>query len=419
MAIIGAPKKIKIIPRINPYLTLGIKKNASRSETKTKFRLKMNEARNDDILRAKICFAYDVIVNKAFYRCEGKDIYTLKKDYPDKNYYYIYYSTVIGDTFNLLKIIENENDFLYYKDPLKRSLLYIATRNGHVKICEYLINKGLEINDIQGTGSTPLHGAAYYGQTNVVKLLLNFGAKTNIKNNFGHLPIDEAWTEEIQNLLKENEQDPIVKLYNSLVDNNLVQSLIPITLKGKTIAKKITCKLNNLPEKYNIQEVNKEWIPSWHGTNFTCLESIAKEGLKPAGGKLKNGEELKVCVSHIGRDIKVDKIPDWANGIFVSPSIFYCGYPAYAKEIACKNETYRVLVEVRVKPNSYYERESTCPKYVPKKDEPKNVEYRIAAENESDVQVVSLTFVKNEFFENAKDYSEGNIFVTQKIQLYV
>ena len=97
-----------------------------------------------------------------------------------------------------------------------------------------MINKGLEINDIQGTGSTPLHGAAYYGQTNVVKLLLNFGAKTNIKNNFGHLPIDEAWTEEIQNLLKENEQDPIVKLYNSLVDNNLVQSLIPITLKGKT-----------------------------------------------------------------------------------------------------------------------------------------------------------------------------------------
>ena len=53
MAIIKGSKKIKIIPRINPYLTLGIKKNASHSETKTKFRLKMNEARNDDILREK------------------------------------------------------------------------------------------------------------------------------------------------------------------------------------------------------------------------------------------------------------------------------------------------------------------------------------------------------------------------------
>ena len=136
MCVIRGTKKIQIIPRINPYLTLGIKKNASHSETKTKFRLKMNEARNDDILRAKICLAYDVIVNKEFYRCEGDDIYTLKDDYTDKNYYYIYYSTVIGDTLNLIKIIENENDFLYYKDPLKRSLLYIAARNGHVKICE-------------------------------------------------------------------------------------------------------------------------------------------------------------------------------------------------------------------------------------------------------------------------------------------
>ena len=43
----------------------------------------------------------------------------------------------------------------------------------------------MKVNEIQKTGSTPLHGAAYYGQTNVVKLLLSYGAKTNIKNNFG------------------------------------------------------------------------------------------------------------------------------------------------------------------------------------------------------------------------------------------
>ena len=68
------------------------------------------------------------------------------KDYTDKNYYYIYYSTVIGDTLNLIKMIENENDFLYYKDPLKRSLLYIAARNGHVKICEYIMDKQMLLN---------------------------------------------------------------------------------------------------------------------------------------------------------------------------------------------------------------------------------------------------------------------------------
>ena len=193
----------------------------------------------------------------------------------------------------------------------------------------------------------------------------------------------------------------------------IAKSFIPIYLEEKIIAKKITCKLINLPEKYNINEVEESWIPAWHGTNFTCMESIAEIGLKPAGGKLKNGDEIQVCISHIGRDKTIDKIPDWANGVFVSPSIFYCAYPAYAKEISSQNESYKVLVEVRVKPNSYYERESTCPRYKPKTDEMKMLEYRIDAKNESDVQVISLTFVKNEFFVNAKNFSEGNIFLTR------
>lgn len=417
MVLIMDLRRIKLPLRIDPYLTLGIKKDASPSETKSKFREKMNEVRNDDELRAKICLAYDVIVNKALYHCLGNNIYEIKDVMPNKPHVdlSVYYYVVIGDFFNLMKDIEDNDCLLYFKDPLKRSLLYIAARNGHVKVCEYLINKGLEINDIQGTGSTPLHGAVYYGQIEVVKLLLNYGAKTNIKNEYNHFPIDEAWTEEMKNLLKEHEQDPIVNLYNSLVTKNIAKSLVPITKNGSPIAKKIICKLNNLQENDNINEINK-WIPAWHGTNFTCLESIAEIGLKPAGGKLKNGDELQVCISHIGRDKTIDKIPDWANGIFVSPSIFYCGYPAYAKEIASKNETYRVLVEVRVKPKSYYERESTCPKYILKNDEPKKLEYRIDAKNENDVKVVSLTFVKNEFFEKAKEYSEGKIFVTKYLE---
>ena len=415
MVFLTGIRLLKFSLRINPYLTLGIKKESSPSQTKAKFREKMIEARNDNVLRSKICLAYDIIVNKTFYYCIGKDIYQIN-DMNMKKDISVYYFAVIGDTFNLMKEIEKNNSLLYFKDPLKRSLLYIAARNGHAKVCEYLINKGLEINDIQSTGSTPLHGAVYYGQTEVVRLLLNYGAKTNIKNKFNHFPIDEASTTEMQNILKENEKDPIVNLYNSLVTKNIAKSLIPITQKGNPIAKKIICKLNNLQQDDNISGVDSEWIPAWHGTNFTCLESIAEIGLKPAGGKLKNGDEIQVCISHIGRDKTIDKIPDWANGIFVSPSIFYCGYPAYAKEIACNNEIYRVLVEVRVKPKSYYERESTCPKYIPKNGEPKNLEYRIDAKNENDVRVVSLTFVKNEFFEKTKEFSEGKIFITKNIE---
>ena len=73
MVFITDLRRIKLPLRIDPYLTLGIKKDASHSETKSKFREKMNEVRNDDELRAKICLAYDVIVNKAFYHCLGNN----------------------------------------------------------------------------------------------------------------------------------------------------------------------------------------------------------------------------------------------------------------------------------------------------------------------------------------------------------
>lgn len=168
--------------------------------------------------------------------------------------------------------IERDLNLLYYKDPLKRSLLYIAARNGHANICVYLINKGLDVNDIQSTGSTPLHGAAYYGQTKVAKILIVYGAQTNIKNKYGHLPKDEAMTKEIKDLLKESEKDPIDELFKKLVKKNLAISLIPIYIEGKIVAKKILCKMNNLVE------VGNDWIVAWHGTNFQNLESIVEVG---------------------------------------------------------------------------------------------------------------------------------------------
>jgi ankyrin repeat protein len=396
--------------KINPYLTLGITKDQAQNSSKTKnaFREKLSSARNNDELRAKICLAYDIIVNKKFYKECEKDVFKIN-DELGIDIICGYYYAIIGDCYNLISIIEKNINIIYFKDPLERNLLYLAARNGHASICEYLINKGIKVNEIQKTGSTPLHGAAYYGQTNVVKLLLSYGAKTNIKNNFGHLPIDEAMTEEIKNLIKESEKDPIFKLYQSLLSKNIAQKLVPISQQGDVIAKKIICKLINLPKHYNSEEVENNWEIAWHGTNYNVLESIAEIGLKPAGGKNKNGEEIQVCYNHMSQTSTVGEVKNWGRGIFVSPSIFYSGYEAYAKEICCKNEQWKVLVEVRVKPNSYYEHKSTCSNYHLKNGEPELLEYRIPAKNEKDVQVFSLTFVKNTFFENAKNYEEGEL----------
>ena len=416
---------------INPFEVLGIKRDAEFREIKDKFRKKMIEYSNDYKMRSDACLAYDIMIH-----IEKKKNSEKKKETDENINYYIedtekknifridmiscqnnqlagYFYTVLGNLKKLDEEVRKNPKILDEKDPYERNLLYIAARNGHVDVCEYLINKGIELNDVQSTGSTPLHGAAYYCQPKVVRLLLNYGAKTNIRNKDNHLPIQEAGTEEIINLLKESEKDPIVKLFNSLKSQDIAQSLIPISDK---LARKITCKLKNLPNKYNLNDVNKKWIPAWHGTNFTCLESIAKTGLKPPGGKLADGEENEVLVHHIKRDKTVRHVKDWATAIFVSPSIFYSADPAYAKEISVNNELYKVLVEVRVKPDSYKEFDSTIIGYEFKSGEPTNVEFRIVPKNEKDVQVVSLTFIKSEFFERAKYFSEGDIFITKNIE---
>lgn len=116
----------------------------------------MNLATNPNReIRSKACLAYDIFCNKDKYIKQG-DLYKVK------NKDYFYYST-IGD-LNLLKSqIEHNKNLLYIKDSLNRSLLYLSARNGYFNITEYLIKKGININEVQKDGSTALHGAAFYG----------------------------------------------------------------------------------------------------------------------------------------------------------------------------------------------------------------------------------------------------------------
>ena len=79
---------------------------------------------------------------------------------------------MIGDLSSLKNAIENQKSLLNLKDGLGRSLLYLAARNGYFDLTDYLIKKGININEAQNGGSTALHGAAYYGQEIIVQLLI-------------------------------------------------------------------------------------------------------------------------------------------------------------------------------------------------------------------------------------------------------
>ena len=90
---------------------------------------------------------------------------------------------MIGDLSSLKNAIENQKSLLNLKDGLGRSLLYLTARNGYFDLTDYLIKKGININEAQNGGSTALHGAAYYGQEIIVQLLIESGINTKIKNN--------------------------------------------------------------------------------------------------------------------------------------------------------------------------------------------------------------------------------------------
>ena len=124
---------------------------------------------------------------------------------------------------------------LNQKDSLERSLLYLAARNGYYNLTEYLLKKGINVDEVQKNGSTALHGAAYYGQELIIQLLIDHGIDTTIKNNFGHTAADEAKTPFIKELIINSNTDKIMNFFHELYSKGLVTHIVPIKKKGTLI----------------------------------------------------------------------------------------------------------------------------------------------------------------------------------------
>ena len=201
----------------------------------------------------------------------------------------------------------------------------------------------------------------------------------------------------------------IFSLSKQLMNNNLSEKIVFIIKGNEIIGKKIIRSNHLIPDYYKSDKDN--WVPVWHGTKYESLESIMELGLKLPGTKLKDGTVIKPLSWHIGRNITIDNIKDWANAIFVSQSIFYAANNSYGKEIKANNKEWIVLVEGRARIGSYYARRHTfgdVANYSLLEGEPEDVEFRI--EKESDIVVVSVLFVNKQYIKSIKEYKEGSIF---------
>jgi ankyrin repeat protein len=93
--------------------------------------------------------------------------------------------------------------------------LHYAASYGHLRylnIVEELIALKVEVNATNDIGWTPLHFAACKRYLDLVRVLLNNGAKVDAQDNGDQMPFDLAKNEEIKAILQETHKKQEVKV---------------------------------------------------------------------------------------------------------------------------------------------------------------------------------------------------------------
>jgi len=88
-----------------------------------------------------------------------------------------------------IKIGQDGSAYLGYKWEEGKTVLHWACLNGHTEIASMLINNGAKLNVKDIKGETPLHFAAYKGYKEIVKLLLAGNAEVNARDNLKDTPL--------------------------------------------------------------------------------------------------------------------------------------------------------------------------------------------------------------------------------------
>jgi len=100
------------------------------------------------------------------------------------------------------------------------------------------------------------------------------------------------------------------------------------------------------------------WPVAYHGTkNLDALLAYILNGLLLPGDRTRDGREVSIARDHIPRGVAPSGIPkgsfagDWANAIFVTPSIEYA--LMYSRHALNSGRTVSVVFQCRVMPNSF------------------------------------------------------------------
>ena len=108
-----------------------------------------------------------------------------------------------GDIEGVKRYISEKKD-LNVNDPMFGSTpLISASVFGQTQVVRLLIDNGARLNETNKKGSTALHSAAFLGRSEIVRLLLEGGEDKDAKNNNNQTPleiVEQEWNKELENI---------------------------------------------------------------------------------------------------------------------------------------------------------------------------------------------------------------------------
>jgi cytohesin len=97
-----------------------------------------------------------------------------------------------GDLDTMKKMVEDDKADPSSTDDKGYSSLEYASNKGHLKVVEYLNEKGAKVKYADSKKATALHHAAYMGHYDIVKRLVKKGADVDAQTDKGYTPVERA-----------------------------------------------------------------------------------------------------------------------------------------------------------------------------------------------------------------------------------
>ncbi|CAF1184231.1 unnamed protein product [Rotaria sordida] len=155
-----------------------------------------------------------------------------------------------------------------------------------------------------------------------------------------------------------------------------VDMIIAFTIEKPLISReqpvKCTCLVLQEHDSINFPDI------AYHGTNISVVRSILVDGLVVPGTIVSDGKRVTRRNNHIRRSREAFNIANFADAIFLSPSVHYSSDPTYAVAFPYGDQQLLPVLECSVKKNGYSHFPCTVPKYTPHSDDNMQaIEWRI------------------------------------------